>query len=252
MTAPSPKSHANNMIAIASGKGGVGKTWLSITLAHALARAGRKTLLFDGDLGLANIDIQLGLNDVRDIGVALAGKARMKQCVTRVPGAGFDVLAGRSGSGSLATLPAPRVERIGQELQTLAEDYDHLLIDLGAGVDRTVQLLAARADTCLLVTNDEPTSLTDAYAFIKIGWQNHPEMDIRVVVNNAETPSGGKKTFETLENVCRNFLKRAPRLAGIIRRDARVRDAIRAQAPLITRSPKSEAAADVEALARGL
>lgn len=171
MTAPAGGARrANNVIAIASGKGGVGKTWLAITLSHALARAGRKTLLFDGDLGLANIDIQLGLSEVRDVGLALSGKARMAQCVTRVSSVGFDVLAGRSGSGALATLPAPRVERIGQELLTLAEKYDHLLIDLGAGVDRTVQLLASRADTCLLVVNDEPTSLTDAYAFIKLGW----------------------------------------------------------------------------------
>ncbi len=243
---------ANNVIAVASGKGGVGKTWFSITLSHALARAGRRTLLFDGDLGLANIDIQLGLSDLRDVGHALSGKARMAQCVTRVPAVGFDVIAGRSGSGALATLPPPRIERIGQELTTLAEKYDHLLIDLGAGVDKTVQMLAAKADVCLLLVNDEPTSLTDAYAFIKLGWQNHPDMDIRVVVNSADSQDAGRKTYETLSNACKNFLKRTPGFAGVIRRDARVRDAIRAQSPLITRSPKSEAAADVEALVRGL
>ena len=151
MTAEGP---TNNLIAIASGKGGVGKTWFAITLAHALARAGRKVLLFDGDLGLANIDIQLGLMPKHDLGQAIAGKARMSQCVELFPEGNFDVLAGRSGSGSLATLPPPRIERVGRELTALAGSYQHVLIDLGAGVDKTVQMLAAQASLVMLLVND--------------------------------------------------------------------------------------------------
>lgn len=242
----------NNLIAVASGKGGVGKTWFAITLAHALARAGRKVLLFDGDLGLANIDIQLGLMPKHDVGQAIAGKSRLSQCIERFPEGNFDVLAGRSGSGSLATLPPPRIERIGRELTELAGGYNHVLIDLGAGVDKTVQMLAAKAARTLLIINDEPTSLTDGYAFIKLGWASHPEMEIRVVVNAAESANRGRRTYETLAKSCEGFLHRRPDLAGIVRRDNRVREAIRAQQPLITRSPTSEAAADVEAIARSL
>ena len=242
----------NNLIAVASGKGGVGKTWFAITLAHALARAGRKVLLFDGDLGLANIDIQLGLMPKHDVGQAIAGKSRLTQCIERFPEGNFDVLAGRSGSGSLATLPPPRIERIGRELTALAGGYNHVLIDLGAGVDKTVQMLAAKAARTLLIINDEPTSLTDGYAFIKLGWASHPEMEIRVVVNAAESANRGRRTYETLAKSCEGFLHRRPDLAGIVRRDNRVREAIRAQQPLITRSPTSEAAADVEAIARSL
>ena len=249
MTAEGP---TNNLIAIASGKGGVGKTWFAITLAHALARAGRKVLLFDGDLGLANIDIQLGLMPKHDLGQAIAGKARMSQCVERFPEGNFDVLAGRSGSGSLATLPPPRIERVGRELTALAGSYQHVLIDLGAGVDKTVQMLAAQASRVMLLVNDEPTSLTDGYAFIKLGWASHPGMDIQVVVNAAESVNRGRKTYDTLAKSCQGFLKRTPGLAGIVRRDPRVREAIRAQQPLITRSPTSEAATDVEAIARTL
>lgn len=248
----SAEKPTNNLIAIASGKGGVGKTWFAITLAHALARAGRKVLLFDGDLGLANIDIQLGLMPTHDVSQAIAGKARLSQCVERFPEGNFDVLAGRSGSGSLATLPPPRIDRIGRELTALAGGYDHVLIDLGAGVDKTVQMLAAKAARTLLLINDEPTSLTDGYAFIKLGWQNHPEMDIQVVVNSAESANRGRKTYETLAKSCQGFLKRTPSLAGVVRRDNRVREAIRAQQPLITRSPTSEAASDVEGIARTL
>ena len=230
MTAEGP---TNNLIAIASGKGGVGKTWFAITLAHALARAGRKVLVFDGDLGLANIDIQLGLMPKHDLGQAIAGKARMSQCVERFPEGNFDVLVGR-------------------ELTALAGSYQHVLIDLGAGVDKTVQMLAAQASRVMLLVNDEPTSLTDGYAFIKLGWASHPGMDIQVVVNAAESVNRGRKTYDTLAKSCQGFLKRTPGLAGIVRRDPRVREAIRAQQPLITRSPTSEAATDVEAIARNL
>lgn len=242
----------NNMIAIASGKGGVGKTWFSITLATALAYAGRRVLLFDGDLGLANIDIQLGLMPDHDVAQAIAGKARLSRCISKYPDGKFDVLAGRSGSGSLATLPAPRVERLLRELTALAGQYDHVLIDLGAGVDRTVQMLAAQAGRTLLVVNDEPTSLTDGYAFIKLGWGHASDMQIGVIVNSADDQATGRKTYETLAKACDSFLKRRPDLAGIVRRDPRVREAIRAQQPLLLRSPTSEAGGDVETIARTL
>lgn len=239
----------NNLIAVASGKGGVGKTWFAITLAHALARAGRKVLLFDGDLGLANIDIQLGLMPKSDVGQAIAGKTRLTRCIERYPDGNFDVLAGRSGSGSLASLPQPRIERLGRELIAIAGMYDHVLVDLGAGVDRTVQSLAAMAGRALLLVNDEPTSLTDGYAFLKLGWQAHPDMRIDVVVNSADSLDKGRATFTKLEKSSNAFLKRVPALLGVVRRDNKVRDAIRAQSLLITRSPTSDAAGDVEKIA---
>src|SRR5271167_3560436 len=114
-TAPTANTARSNLIAVASGKGGVGKTWFSITLAHALARAGRKALLFDGDLGLANVDVQLGCTPRRDLGSVLAGEIDLAQAVT--PNAnGFDIIAGRSGSGTLASLSAARLLDLRAEL----------------------------------------------------------------------------------------------------------------------------------------
>lgn len=239
------------LIAVASGKGGVGKTWLAITLAHSLAQAGARTLLFDGDLGLANVDIQLGLMPARDLGHHGNGTS-LRDVVTRFPAGGFDVIAGRSGSGSLAAMDPGQLGRLIGELAGLARDYDRVVLDLGAGVDGAVRALAALAGTCLVVTTEEPTALTDAYAFIKLSMAGGRPRDLRVVVNLATAPRDGERTYGTLSKACREFLRFAPPLAGIVRRDPKVRDTIRAQAPLLTRHPASDAAQDVRALARGL
>lgn len=241
-----------NVMTIASGKGGVGKTWFAITLAHALAKSGRKTLLFDGDLGLANVDIQLGLMPDRDLASVIVGKLTLEQSVIDVPEIGFSVIAGRSGSGSLALLPPTRLNALREQLLLLAASYDSVIIDLGAGVDRTVQSLPPPRGACFVVTTDEPTALTDAYAFIKVTIADRPKADIRVVVNLAESQGAGEKTYETLVRACRSFLKFEPPLAGIIRRDGKVRQCIQQQKPLLTLYPNCDAAADVERLARNL
>jgi flagellar biosynthesis protein FlhG len=238
-----------NMLAVASGKGGVGKTWLSVTLAQALARSGRRVLLFDGDLGLANVDIQLGLQPRNDLGGVLDGSYALKDAVAAHPGGGFDVIAGRSGTGSLANVPAGRLQQMTAELVALTPGYDRVILDLGAGLDRTVRQLAALARTKLIVATDEPTSLTDAYAFIKLAHLQDPKADLRIAVNMAASPAEGERTYATLLKACESFLKISPKLAGVIRRDSKVKDAIRHQTPILTRHPNSMAASDVEALA---
>ncbi len=241
-----------NAIAIASGKGGVGKTLLSISICHAMARAGRKVLLFDGDLGLANVDIQLGLAPDRDLGGVLAGRYRLDEAAFAYEEGGFDIIAGLSGSGSLASLPNDRLARLMVDLAKLAPAYDRIVLDLGAGIERTVRQLAARAQTCLVITTDEPTSMTDAYAFIKLMLLHNPEADVRVLVNMATSELDGERTYATLRKACESFLKTAPPLAGIVRRDGKVKQTIRRQAPLFVRYPNTEAAADIETLARRL
>ncbi len=241
-----------NLIAIASGKGGVGKTWFSISLSQALSRLGKRVLLFDGDLGLANVDIQLGLMPERDLGAVLDHSASMEQVAQRYPAGGFDIIAGRSGSGSLASLTTQRLSELRNDLLAMAPKYDHVLLDCGAGIDRNVRVLSGPAGITLVVTNDEPTAITDAYAFIKVTYATNPTADLRIIVNQAQTPRDGERTYSTILKACENFLGKSPQLGGIIRRDPRVPETIRHQTPLLTRSPSTEAAQDVEKIAAQL
>jgi flagellar biosynthesis protein FlhG len=250
-TAPQPaaRKKGRNTLAVASGKGGVGKTWFAITLAHALARRGTRTLLFDGDLGLANLDIQLGLMPKNDLGGVIAGRLTLNQAVMTFEDGGFDVIAGRSGSGGLASIPASRLQILGDDLTLLSTAYDTVIVDLGAGVERTVRQLTHNVASCLVIATDEPTSLTDAYAFIKVTNTERPGMDIRVVINMAKSARAGERTYNTLLKACEGFLKISPPLLGVVRQDAKVREAIRKQTSLLTRSPNSDAAMDMEAIA---
>ena len=243
------KARRGRILAVASGKGGIGKTFLSITLSHAFARRHQRTLLFDGDLGLANIDIQLGLMPQYDLGSVIAGKLSLNQAAVRYENGGFDIIAGRSGSGSLANIPLSRLQILSEDLALVASRYDKIVLDLGAGVEKAVRQMGRAADTILVVTSDEPTALTDAYAFIKATVLERPSTDIRVIVNAANSTREGDRTYQTLFKACQSFLKIAPPLAGIVRRDTRVRESIRNQTPILTRSPSSEAALDVEAIA---
>jgi flagellar biosynthesis protein FlhG len=248
---PAAQPVKRNILAVASGKGGVGKTWFSITLAHALARAGSRLLLFDGDLGLANVDVQLGVTPERDLASVIAGQISLDRAVTHCE-AGFDIIAGRSGSGSLATLSANRLLSLRNDLQEFAQGYDWVVLDLGAGIERTVRLLAAQSRACLVITTDEPTAITDAYAFIKVTAMERLADNIQIVVNMAANPREGERTYQTLLRACREFLKLEPKLAGVVRRDDHVKDSIRRQSSVLTRHPTCEAATDVEAIAKRL
>ncbi len=255
-TLPRPKeasrTKGRNVIAVASGKGGVGKTWFSVTLASALARIDRKVLLFDGDLGLANLDIQLGLMPKHDLGGVLAGRHSLAQSVTLCEEAGFDVVAGRSGSGALSNLPPNRLQSLIDELMVLGANYDHVILDLGAGIEHTVRRLAYAAPRIIVVVTDEPTSLTDGYAFIKVTHAERPDIRIDVVTNIMSSTREGERTYNTLNKACEGFLKFSPAHLGNIRRDEKVRMAIREQSPLMTLYPNCEAAEDMAKIARDL
>jgi flagellar biosynthesis protein FlhG len=237
-------------IAIASGKGGVGKTWLAITLSHALTRAGHHVLVLDADLGLANVDVQLGLVAKVDLGSVISGRTTVSGAVTRHGPTGIDVVAGQSGSGALSGLPSESLDILLAQVRRETAGYDAVLVDLGAGLDRIVRRIAAWSDLLLVVATDEPTSLTDAYAVLKLHFIDRPEGHPEIVINQAQSTAAGRQTYSTLRRACEAFLHREPPLAGVIRLDPKVRDAIRHQTPLLLRHPNCPAAQDVEALAR--
>lgn len=250
---PSSKTADKNqgqLIAVASGKGGVGKTWFSISLSQALAQQGKSVLLFDGDLGLANVDVQLGLVAKRDLNDVVDGNLTLERAVERCESGGFDVIAGRSGHGTLTSLSAQQLNDLVQQLRGMLGKYDVVIVDLGAGIDKTVRFMAAAADTAIVVTTEEPTSLTDAYAFIKVSHGAGHADNIGIVVNMATNEKEGEGTYNTLLKAAKNFLKISPPLFGVVRQDKRVRDAIRSQTPFLTRSPTSDTAADVTKIAR--
>ena len=245
-------AHRGRLIAIASGKGGVGKTWLSITLAQALAQRGLRVLLADGDFGLANVDVQLGMQPDSDLLGVLTGRASFESAVHRHAEGGFDVLPGRSGSTMLAGLPAAAVEQVGALLRAAAKHWDVVVLDLGAGLSACNRRLAVLADTLLVVSTDEPTSITDAYAVLKLYAKDRPDGDARLVVNQARDAPTGQRTAAALQHACRTFLQREVPVAGILRRDDRVPESIRRQSPLLVRYPNSNAALDASAMARAL
>lgn len=239
-------------IAIASGKGGVGKTWFAITLADVLARRGRRVLLFDAHFGLANVDVQLGLMPRHDLGSVMERSVTLAEAVVRHPACQFDILAGCADSNAVADLQPEQLEALLAMPRDGSTGYDDIVLDLGAGLASTVRRMAAASDVLLALTTEEPTSLTDAYAVLKLHHADRPLGDARIVVNMVATQAAGERTYNTLRRACATFLRFDPQLAGIVRRDDKVRDAIRRQTPLLARHPSCRAAMDVEVVARGL
>lgn len=238
------------ILAVASGKGGVGKTFLAASLAHALARTGRRVLLVDADLGLANLDIQLGVTDHRHLGRALADGRPLAELVLHDPGTGLDLLLGPSGWRGLAALDGAPLERLAEGLSALASGYDATLLDLEAGIGPRTLALCRIAARVLLVVTPEPTALTDGYALVKVGLRRHP--GLTVLANLADAPAQGVECWRTLVTTCRRFLGLDPPLLGVVRRDPRVADAIGRQVPFLARYPAAPAALDIERIARTL
>jgi len=242
------------LITVASGKGGVGKTWFASTLCHALTQKGKKALLFDCDFGLANVDIQLGLMPEYDLGQVISNEIALEQAIytKEQSGLDFDIVSGQSGSGALASLKMERLIDLGGRICNLAQNYDFTVMDLGAGVENSVMTLARASDQVVVVITPDPTSLTDAYAFIKLHNMRNNDAEIQIVVNMAEDKTEGRRAFDKICKVCQNFLNISPKLLGIINRDKHVADAIRSQSPLLSRYPQSIAGENVIEIAKKL
>ena len=229
-----------HLTAIGSGKGGTGKTVIAIGLAQALVKAGSRVLLCDADLGLANAAVQMGLCESGDLPSFMAGLKPL-ECSVVATAAGFDLLAAPSGSGALANVGPLAAENLCTRLRKAA-GYDHVLLDLGAGVDGVVMRFAARADTTLLVVTPDPASLTDAYAFAKLLQRATGSRLPQLVINRSHSAAEADHTREAMAQTCRSFLRQVPELLGTVPHDRAVQDAIRRQLPLLARLPLGPAA----------
>ena len=200
------------------GKGGVGKTTVTADLGVALARAGHRVLLVDLDLGLANLDIVLGVKAGRTLEDALAGRCSFEDCVARGP-AGVDVLPAGSGSAEMGRPDAERRERVLRAIRSLAPEYDFVLGDTAAGIGHDVLAFAAHADHVFVVTTPAATALTDAYGLIKAldTWGREEGLEVptpELVLNQVDGLEQAERTAARLSRVCERFLCRRPRTAG--------------------------------------
>jgi flagellar biosynthesis protein FlhG len=216
MPAPAPKRGQGRCksIAVTSGKGGVGKTTLSLVLGASLAKIDKKVLLMDVDLGLANIQILLGIAPKFNIGHVVTGKCAIGDIVMEVAPNMF-LAPGASGFEQLSNIDMGHFERLRAEFMSLEENYDFLIMDTGAGIGNTVTGFARHADLVLLVMTPDPSSMADAYAMVKVLYEKG-NTNVAVVVNMAANEGEGRESFDKLRTMVEKFLKKPIRLYAIL------------------------------------
>ena len=231
-------------ISILSGKGGVGKSSLALNLSYALYLAGESILLMDCDMGLANMDVLLGIAPEGHIQDILLSQASPAELLVPLASTGFDLLPANSGMADFAEIGGEDAETLRSMINPLAVNYSFMVLDIGAGISPTVQTFAAMTAMRVLVITPEPTSLTDGYALMKVMANTHGINTFHILVNQAETAAEGKKTFSRLAAACKRFLGFEPEYLGTIRSDPSVPEAVRRQKPFMETKPNSQAATD--------
>lgn len=236
-------------IAILSGKGGVGKTNLSLNLGFALYQGGFKALLMDCDMGLANLDVLLGITPEGNLQDVLLGEATIESVLHQVQPDGLDVLPAASGVPELNDLNPDRRNLLLDRLAPILGKYDFVFMNIGVGISDTVQTFAAMAAMRIIVITPEPTSLTDSYALIKVLNKRFGLTDFRVVVNDVSTTKEAQQAFDKLAGACQHFLQVDIRMLGHVRMDPKLPEAVCRQQPLMSYAPGSPAAQDIQAIA---
>ena len=255
MTAAAPM--LRHITAVTSGKGGVGKTFVSANLAAALARLGQKVLVLDADLGLANLDVVLNLFPKITLHDVFTGKSTLDDAILPAPG-GFSVLLAGSGLVEYSRLTPEVRDDFLKVLHSLTPQFDVVILDTGAGISDVVLYAVSLADEVLVVATPEPTSLTDAYATIKVLSSQQKRQVIRVVINQANAPGDGRQIVTQLQNVVDRFVGAQSGIqlklahVGDIPADQSVRQAVQRRQLMLLAYPGCAAAIAVQHIAARL
>ncbi len=253
---PVPLKPLGKVLAVTSGKGGVGKTFVSANLAAALAQRGHKVLVLDADLGLANLDVVLNLYPKITLHDVFIGKAKLEEAILPAPG-GFSVLLAGSGMVEYSRLTSEVRNEFLRIMSGLVPHYDVVLLDTGAGISDVVLFAVSMASEVLMVATPEPTSLTDAYATIKVLVGQQQRQTVRIIVNQTTKPGSGAAITHQLQQVLDRFVvsESSPiRLVhlGDIPVDPEVRQAIMRRHLMMQATPNCPAGVAISRLAAQL
>jgi flagellar biosynthesis protein FlhG len=238
---PVPRAPRARVIAVTSGKGGVGKSNISVNLAVKFAACGKEVVLLDADLGLANADVLCNVDLPCNLAHVIARRKTLMEVMVRGPG-GFGLIGGASGLARMADLTDGDRQRVVDSLADLEEHTDLILIDTGAGISPNVLSFTRAADHVLVVTVPEPTAIADAYAVIKVLSRERKEGPISLLVNQARTEQEAKVVYQRIAQVARQFLSVHVLDAGYVAADPQVPAAVRRRVPFLLAAPESPAA----------
>jgi len=245
MVAPGPV----RAVAVTGGKGGVGKTNVSINLAVAAAQAGHKVMVLDADLGLANIDVVLGLHPRYDLRHVLNGEHSLEEVLVEGP-SGIKVVPGASGVQQLAELSNAEHTGLIRAFSEVGGGVDTLIVDTAAGIGDAVISFARASHEVLVVVCDEPASITDAYAIIKLLNRDHGHRRFRILANMVRSAQEGRELYNKMCRVTDRYLDVMLSFMGAIPYDDNLRKAVRAQRPVVQAFPRSRASQAFKNLAR--
>lgn len=241
--------HPIKVIAVTGGKGGVGKTNLSVNLSIALAEKRRRVVLMDADLGLANVDVLLGLQAKYTLADVLNGSKTIRDVLLTGPG-GIKIVPASSGIQQMAALSPQEHAGLIHSFSELSDQMDVLIVDTAAGISDTVVSFVRAAQEAIIVVCDEPSSITDAYALIKLLNSEHGVFRFRIVANMTRSAQEGINLFAKLNTVCERFLDASLQYLGHIPFDENVRKAIQKRRPVVEFAPRCKASNAIKVLAQ--
>lgn len=239
-TSPKPR-----ILAVTSGKGGVGKSTLTINMALALAKTGKRVVILDLDVGFGNIETLVGANATYSFADVKSGEVTMKDALVEGP-LGIRFLSGGSGFLEMIRWSEDEIARVHAQFQEMEQQFDIVLLDTGAGMTDIQMSFLVAADEGILVTTPEPTALTDAYSVVKMIHHHRPDFAFHLVINQCMSLMEGRQTATQFQKVCKEFLHRELPFAGLIMKDDEVNRAVKRQYPLLLHAPKSPAAKSIE------